>query len=81
MLMFSSALAYCLMLVDSFRCSTHRQNSTEAVGDTWHKTIEEAKKRAIAEYEGLNRDWQEIPDGVDMNVFADALRPKLKEHS
>lgn len=46
----------------------------ECVGDTWHRTIEEAKNSAAAEYKGLVQNWQEIPDGVDINAFAVGTR-------
>jgi hypothetical protein len=46
----------------------------ECVGDTWHRSVEDAKKDAAGEYEGLVQDWQSISDGVDINALVDSLR-------
>jgi hypothetical protein len=41
----------------------------ECVGDTWHKSIEDAKKQVVYEYDGLAKTWQQIPAGVVINEF------------
>ena len=48
----------------------------ECVGDTWHRTIEEAKKSATAEYAGLLQEWQAMPEGVDLTAFSQTLKAK-----
>ncbi|MCC7038637.1 MAG: hypothetical protein IT560_15220 [Alphaproteobacteria bacterium] len=45
------------------------ESNGECVGDTWHSNLNEAKKRASTEYEGLANNWQEIPDDCDMVEF------------
>ena len=50
--------------------------SGECVGDTWHRSVDEAKGSAAAEYAGMAQDWQEIPEGVDISAFSAALRAK-----
>lgn len=36
----------------------------ECVGDTWHMSVDEAKRQANYEYEGLLRGWQDVPAEV-----------------
>ena len=46
----------------------------DCVGDTWHRGVEEAKKDAAAEYEGLVQEWQEVSADVDINVLVESAR-------
>ena len=48
----------------------------DCVGDTWHTSIEEAKKDAAAEYEGLVQDWQETSADVNISVVVNSARTK-----
>ena len=37
----------------------------ECVGDTWHKTIAEAKDQALYEFGDLVQGWQDVPEEVE----------------
>ena len=37
---------------------------SHCVGDTWHKTIDDAKKQAAFEFDELLSAWKAVPDGV-----------------
>ncbi len=39
-------------------------SSGEEVGDTWHQTVEEAKRQADLEYEGCVGRWLDVPDDM-----------------
>lgn len=44
-----------------FRFSADRR----CVGDTWHKTVEDAKHQAAFEFDDLLSAWKEVPAGVN----------------
>jgi hypothetical protein len=54
-------------------------SSGEEVGDTWHQTIDEAKRQADLEYEGCVGRWLEIPDDMasedEIVTFALSMGP------
>jgi hypothetical protein len=40
-------------------------------GDTWHETLDDAKRQAVLEYGDALGDWMPVPDDVsDMEEFA-----------
>ena len=41
----------------------------DCVGDTWHESLDDAKRDAANEYEGLVQSWEEIPTAADMVDF------------
>jgi hypothetical protein len=47
----------------------------QVVGDTWHKTIEDAQHQATCEYENLVSDWIAVPPEVE-DVVAFVLAKK-----
>ncbi len=36
----------------------------QPAGDTWHKSVAEAKEQAAEEYDGMLGQWIEVPDDV-----------------
>ena len=42
-------------------------------GDTWHKTLEDAKHQAHIEFGDLLSDWKSVPDDVQ-DVISFGLR-------
>jgi hypothetical protein len=49
------------------------------VGDTWHKSLDEAKRQAADEYEGLLDSWEEIPSTIELEKFLSSQSQKIKE--
>jgi hypothetical protein len=37
----------------------------ECVGDTWHRTVDDAKEQAVFEFEGRIKGWTDVPNGTE----------------
>ncbi len=37
----------------------------ECVGDTWHRTVDDAKEQATLEFEGLIEGWANVPEEAE----------------